>query len=240
MKRRQLALLLPLFAMVVALAGQTVYARDGSDDTSATSTTSSGSGSSGSGSTNTAETDEQESAHIESEAEGATEHRLSESTTESQTKAEAARKRGREEVTKAKEAHKTKTAEERKIACEPRKQGLQTKVDKLNANAAAHLTRIDGVFAKAKAYQSTKAIQLSNYDELVAAATAAQGKATASVQAPRNLKPSVDCNKDTVAADVATFKAAAEQARNDLKAYKQAVRAIVTALVATQETENGQ
>lgn len=144
------------------------------------------------------------------------------------------RKSGDDLLTDLKNRSGTRTAEQRQQACQTRKQGLQTKVDNLDRNAQKHQKRIDEIFAKVVAYQKEKNLSIDNFDNLVAAATAAQSQAEASVSALANLKPTLDCNKDSVASDVAAFKAAAEQARGDISAYKNAVKELLKAAQAAK------
>lgn len=137
---------------------------------------------------------------------------------------------------KANEADK-KSAEtaaaERQKRCEEHREGLQTKVERIVENAKAYKERVDEVYSKALEYQ--KANNVSIDAALVAAANAAQAQAAVSVQALSGLKPTVDCSNTSVATDVATFKAAAAQARNDLQAYRLAVKNVLTALEAAKQ-----
>lgn len=145
------------------------------------------------------------------------------------------RRNGTDLLQQLRSGKQARTAQQRQDSCAARKVGLQRKVDNLESNAQKHLTHFDEVFVKVSAYQKAKNLSVEKYDDLVAAATAAQSKAIASMQALITLKPSVDCSKDTVASDVAAFKSAAAQTRTDLSAYKKAVRDILQAVIATKE-----
>ncbi len=123
----------------------------------------------------------------------------------------------------AKKANKEHTTEERIKNCEGRKNGLTTKVTELQKNAQKHLDKISGVLTKLQDAQKAGTLKVTNIDTLLADAVSAQTKAKASVDALKALTPTVDCTKASVAMDVATFKAAAEQARTDLKTYKTAL-----------------
>ena len=130
---------------------------------------------------------------------------------------------------------KRKTAEERKKTCEERKKGLETKLKNLVKNAEKHEAKITGYFDAAKLYVETN--QLTD-DALAAAlltATDAQAKAALSVDALQALEPTLDCSAGTVSSDVASFKAAAELARNDLRTYRQSVRAILEIIEKSKE-----
>lgn len=143
------------------------------------------------------------------------------------------RNRGKEIVSELKAERQQKTAlkaEDRQKRCENRKQGLQKKVDNLASNAQKHQSRITEIFNKATTYQAENNITLDGFDALVSTANAAKGTSQTSVDALVALKPTLDCTKESVPTDVATFKAAATQARTDLKAYKTSVKAVLKAL----------
>ncbi|MEK7153435.1 MAG: hypothetical protein AAB834_05785 [Patescibacteria group bacterium] len=148
------------------------------------------------------------------------------------------RVRGKELLERAQKERSAKPAEARKKACEARKQGLQRKIGNLVKNAEKYQARIDEVFAKATTFYSENNLSVDGYDELVVRTTNAKAQAQASVQALKSLKPTIDCTSNTVATDVATFKAAAEQARKDLRSYKQAVKSILTDLRAAKDGED--
>ncbi len=125
--------------------------------------------------------------------------------------------------------------EERKKRCENRKQALLARTERIANNAQKHQKRIEGVFVKAVDYQESANVNVPDFDALVATASAAQSASQDSVQALTNLKPTIDCTGENAATAVATFKAAVEQARNDLSTYKKNIKAILTALKAAKE-----
>jgi len=50
----------------------------------------------------------------------------------------------------------------------------------------------------------------------------------------KGVTPTLDCNNASVASDVATFKTAASDTRDKLKAYRDAVKAVLQALEAVK------
>lgn len=153
------------------------------------------------------------------------------------------RQRGNSLLQEARDKVRAKTTEELQAICEQRKHGLQRKVYNLSTNAERYLNRVSTVFTKAQTFQTEKNLQVTNYLDLVAAANASKATAEASVEALRSLTPTVDCSINTVSADIAIFKAAAEQARTDLKAYKEDVKTLLAALKTAAEaarTEGGE
>jgi hypothetical protein len=215
-----LAALLMAVAFTVSVP---VYAEHGSN---------SGSGSGGSGDSSVATTtstttkaddDNGTGTETETEAEHTTSVKDDSRHTELHAKAQAM-------VAELKQEHaaaKTKSAEDRQKTCEAHKQGLNTKFSRLDTNAQRIQDRIDSIFQKAQDYQSAN--NVSGVDDLVAAAKTAQTNSAASITQMKAVTPSLDCNNTSVASDVATFKVAAKTTHDNLKAYRDAVRAVLKA-----------
>lgn len=129
-----------------------------------------------------------------------------------------------------KQHHSGKTAEEKTKACESHKQGLQTKFTHITTNATNLETKISAFLTKAQTYQSTNNVTVDNWDTLVAAANSAKTDTDTAIANLKAVTPTVDCNSTSVASDVATFKAAAQDARDALKVYKTAVKNVFVAL----------
>jgi ribosomal protein L19E len=211
-----------------------VYARQGSDNhaisgsTTTTETeTHSGSGSSGSGSSGSgSQTKKIETSHTENEV-------------EDQAREDTAKAKGAELLAEAKKEHKAKNKEERQKTCETRKGKFEARASAMVKNAQKHQLRIDGVLSKAVDYKTTNNLTVTDYDALLAAATAAQATSQASVTALKNLQPTLDCTNESVASNIAAFKAATDQARSDLNAYKKSARALFTAIENAKGTNEG-
>ncbi len=219
-KLRALLVALPLMLLVIGAVAGPVYAENGSDSQNSDSTTT----------TNSSETEpnsipgatgDKSKTEVEQEARN---HE-----TEMRTKGQELLKEAEHNKNDQNSNDKTNaTNTDRTKVCAEHKQGLQTKLDNLVKNAQAYKARVDGIYQKALAYQTTNNLTIDA--ALVTAANTAQAQAAVSVQALNNLKPTVDCNNTSVATDVATFKAASVQARTDLQAYKTAVKNVLTAL----------
>jgi hypothetical protein len=137
-------------------------------------------------------------------------------------------------LTEFKKTNKEHTKEERKANCTAAEHGLETKLANLSKNASAFQVRVDGVFTKAVAFQKDSNLVVTNFDQLVATAQAAQTQAASSVSALNSLDTNLDCTQPGVAQNVAAFKVASSKARTDLKAYKASVKAILTAIQAAK------
>lgn len=153
----------------------------------------------------------------------------SESTVPDEVKAEL-HKRAEEHVNELRQEHKSQSAENRQKACVAHKQGLTKKFERIVANAERHQARIDGALDKGVAFKDSNNLSPDNYDTLLTAAQDAKTKSAASIEALKAVEPTLDCNNVSVASDVATFKAAAQTVRTDLKAYKTAVKNLLKAI----------
>ncbi len=225
-----------LLVAFTALAAVPVYARGGvsgsgssSDPVTTTSTTELQSGSSRTLASTTSSSD---STAVETETR-TTSGRGSDSTEVAEMRAE-----GIKHVAELKKEDKsTRTDAERTKVCEVHKQGLTTKFTVIARNSASFQTRIDDVYTKAMAYQTSNKISTTDLTALIVAADSARATSATSVANLQNVTPpSIDCNNASVAQDVATFKVAATQTRTDLKAYKAAVKAVLQALKAATDT----
>jgi hypothetical protein len=151
--------------------------------------------------------------------------------------AETLREEKRAATTDAKQAALERKKEKRQNICQSRKQGLENKFARIVTNSERFQTRIDSILDKAVEYQQTNNVEAGNFDELVTAAETAQSTSSDSIAKLKAFQPSIDCNSETVSSDVQSFKAAAATVRDDLKAYKQAVKNVLKALIDAKNTE---
>jgi chromosome segregation ATPase len=133
-------------------------------------------------------------------------------------------------VAELKKNHEKKSNANIQKTCESHKQGLNRKFDRIVTNSQRIQDRITKVFDKAQAYQQDKNLNPANYDDLVAKANDAKSASQDSIDALKQVKPTLDCNNTSVANDVATFKTSAQDTRAKLKAYRTAVKDVVKAL----------
>lgn len=226
-----LSLALPLLISVPAMA------RQGSDDdaeslqqATTTQTTASdddlasdSSGSSRSGRLADRVKAADDSNEIESENEDAVE-------VEDGHKAEM-RQRGKEILAELKkEGRAERNDSQREKACLNRKDNVDQRSQRLIKRAQNLQIRFDAVLKGATNFQQANNLTSDTITSLVSAAEAAKSQAATSRATMLVLKPGLDCTQPTAVNDVATFQAAAETARQDFKAYKSAVRALLVAL----------
>lgn len=144
------------------------------------------------------------------------------------------RKKGRALADDMRKQHqssaKVKTSEQRKTTCEAHKKGLTKKFERIVANSEKIKKHIDDVMAKGQDFQQENNLPVADFNTLVETALTAQTAAAESITALKEVTPTLDCNNVSVANDVATFKAAAQDTRDKLKDYRKAVKAILKAL----------
>lgn len=202
----------------------TVSARQGADDTTPESSTSQSD-------------DTKTEAEVENEVEKETETERSEVEARREKIREKIKTRS-QEIEKEQESRKTKkTPEELQKKCEERKKGLETKLSRLSNNATKHQAKISAYLDKIVAYKVDNNIENADVDAAILSALDAKTTSEASVSALAALSPTVDCTSGAVASDVANFKAAAEQTRANLKAYRKAVKAVHSAVENIAESE---
>ena len=129
-----------------------------------------------------------------------------------------------------------KSDAERQHLCTNKKDGLDHKFANIDRNSANYLTRINDIYSKTKSFQVASGLHPVDYAVLTNAADAAKARAEASVAALQSGTPTIDCASKDTASIVAKYKALVTQAHTDLKAYRQAVKAVLTRVREAQRT----
>lgn len=241
MKNLRSLLIVPAALLLVFLAVVPAAADHGSDSDQTSTTSSSGSGDSSASSSDVSANDSSGGDHSTAEAKSSTAEDNNSSSDSTDTSVPETEKQAAEDkFSKEAEDHinnllqnqhaKKHSDSQRTKNCQKAQKGLQTKLQNLQKNAAAHKALIDKVYSEALAYQQQSSLNPAGFGDLVNAANAAQSKAALSVAALGGLSVNLDCSSGSVAQNVATFQAAAQQARNDLLAYRTAVHAVLQAL----------
>ncbi|CAN5330815.1 hypothetical protein BH09PAT4_BH09PAT4_06750 [soil metagenome] len=217
-----LAVFLVSLCALLVLAASPVLAQDGSSgDTNDDSTTSS----------EQSTTSEDNSGSTETEDESETE-------SEVHAQAESFRKEGERKLELRREAkNQTKSKLQRVKTCKNIQRAVNNKLKAFSNNADKHLTRLNALFNRLKSYQAANNLSGSNYDALLATATQEQSDASLAVHALTSLGTTVNCSASDPAAMLSSVKTGAADARNALKDYRAALKAIVVALVQASKTE---
>jgi hypothetical protein len=152
------------------------------------------------------------------------------------SKAAMFRQKGKEKLQQARENHSTLKATKRQMVCEHIQNAVNHKLVAFNNHASTYLTRLNNVFTKLQAYQTTNNLPVSNYNDLVTAATTAQTNATVAVDALNSLGSTLDCTSSDPGAMLSSAKEGATSARDSLKAYHTTLKNIVVALAHAQSS----
>lgn len=129
---------------------------------------------------------------------------------------------------------------QRQQACEQHQAAIDKLLGNLGQKAQAHLDTFNTLFQKVQAYQTKNQLNVSNYDALVADATAKQAAAATAVNALKALSPSIDCTASDPASSLAIDKTAADDARIALQNYRSSLKALIDALLAAQKATDTQ
>lgn len=131
---------------------------------------------------------------------------------------------------------KERTKAERQKACTLRRSGIDKRTTAYGTAAQRHLDVFNKIFTKVQAFQTSKQLTVSNYDTLVAAATAKQTAAQTAVDALKALDVQIDCTQADPAGAIATVKTAVSNARTALQDYRTAIKNLILALKAATIT----
>jgi hypothetical protein len=143
---------------------------------------------------------------------------------------------GKQKLAELRSQKAAKTAEQRQKACEQRKTSINNRITAYNKAANNKLTHFNTIFERVKKFKTDKALQVSNYDALVATATSKQQAATDAVAALKALTADFDCTSTDPGATVASIKSATADARTALKEYRKSIKDIVVALAQANKT----
>jgi hypothetical protein len=219
----QLGMFLTALVSVLVLAGSPAYARHGSDDLTSNSGPASAQTVADTSSPTTSESsrggDTGETSGTEDGLETEVEHNVT-----------LFKQHGRQNLTERRQNKTEKTAAQRQKVCVNVQKAVNNKLSAFNNHADSYLTRLNTAYTKLKDYQSTKNVQVDNWDSLLSAANDKQASATASVDALKALGTSVDCTSSDPAAMLASVKSGAADTRNVLKEYRTSLKNIIVAL----------
>jgi hypothetical protein len=147
---------------------------------------------------------------------------------EAQTKASAIT-RGQAAIAELKAKQKqASTVEMRKTVCESKQAALQSQMQTVVTAGRQQYKDLDAILDPVIAYNP--GADVPDLDRLVARARADEGTAQIALNIMEFMNVKIGCDKDTAALDVATFKAASEQARDALTASQKSIRAVVQAV----------
>lgn len=176
-------------------------------------------------------------------AHGGRDDSFGQSTTEAKQHAqdlvESYKKQARQATEQAKEKTHEKSAELRQKACTVRKDAMQKHLSTKVAAAEKHKEVFDKIFTKVQNYYNQKELNVDNYEALVGAVQDTQADTTEKLLALKSVDVSIDCSDPGVANTIGTFKEALGDTRDSLKAYKTALKQLISAVRQAAESSSG-
>lgn len=143
------------------------------------------------------------------------------------------------EQEKNKEKLHEKLDADKKKVCENHVSTINNVISAMNSRRQNAFDRITKVSEAVQAFYVKKNLTVANYSELLAQVTAAKSVAQSAVEAQTSV-PAVNCDGDHPRADIADFKEKRSASIDAVKAYRDAVKALVKAVkeaTASQVTE---
>ncbi|MDX1765380.1 MAG: hypothetical protein R3313_00340 [Candidatus Saccharimonadales bacterium] len=143
----------------------------------------------------------------------------------------------KEKVEEKRAQRELKTQEKRQEACERRLAKLASSMDRIQTQATKHLGVIDSFFEKVQGFYDSGQLTVSNYDELLVAAEAAQENAQIEVEALGDLNVEIDCEDPEVAVDIGSYKQGTSMVKQALKDYRKALVSLISSMRAAAAEE---
>jgi hypothetical protein len=131
------------------------------------------------------------------------------------------------------------TQDKKQKACEAHKTEINKRANNYASAAQKHLGVFNDIFTKLQNFYTSKGLNVSNYDTLVADATAKQTAAATAVQALKDADVSIDCTSTDPASTVATLKVTVANARQALKDYRTSLKNLVVAFKGASTSTTG-
>lgn len=131
--------------------------------------------------------------------------------------------------------------EKRKLLCQNRQKAINNKVTAFSTAADKHLTRLNSLLDKVVAIKEEPALNVPNYDSLLADARAKKTNAVVSVDSLKAVATMVNCDDPTTLVKLKDVRVAAAKTREALQTYRESIKALLNAVLATTtapSTEN--
>lgn len=124
--------------------------------------------------------------------------------------------------------------------CERRSERLQAVIPRLSTSSTTLQTTMDKMYERVQDFYDNGQLTVDNYEELNANVLSAQAESAAAVEAVRTFEFELDCEEAGVGQQLDGFREAVGQARDELKSYRAALVAFISALRAEAAEDNAQ
>lgn len=203
-----------------------VYAQDGSGDSTTNQSTESTSPNSGSGDSSSSSTTSA------SEAERAAAEKAHQA-------AEAAREAAQKEVEAAKEkvaAAKDELQGDRLKSCEARQAGIVKIMTQAGERGDRQIALFDTIATRVEAFYTSKGKVLANYDQLVAAVATAKAAAQTAVQTVKSANTQFNCGGTNPIGQIDVLRTELKAMSTALEQYRTAVKNLIVGVKSVQST----
>jgi hypothetical protein len=123
--------------------------------------------------------------------------------------------------------------------CEVHKKRIAAIMKRGAARAENHVAVFTKIAERTKAFYEKKGKVLANYDELVAAVDSAKAKTEADIATLKTLDE-LDCSSEDPKGNVEDFKTALKTVKDDLQAYRTAIKNLIVGVKSVQSAEGEQ
>lgn len=165
--------------------------------------------------------------------------RAAEIRNEARENADARKQKREDKVAEIKSEVEARRAMLTQEKCEARKARLETRIPKLSKSAVTVKGVIDRMYEKVQGFYEDGQLAVSNYEELVAAIELAKSESETSLEALESYEFEVDCESETIAAQIDSYRTAVKEAREDLKSYRGALVGLISSLRAETAEQEG-
>ena len=118
--------------------------------------------------------------------------------------------------------------------CQARKTSIGAIMKRGTVRGDNQLKLFNAIFQRVQTFYAKQGNVLAHYDELVSAVTAAQSKATTDITVLKGMSGTFDCNSEDPKGDAAAFKTATKLVAEDLRAYRSALKDLISGVKSVQ------
>lgn len=137
-----------------------------------------------------------------------------------------------------KERAKVKLESKKLEVCKKKQDVMKNTMIRMGDRASKHIAWLDSVFTKVKTFYSEKGLVVSNYDELVSNVETARTAAVSSQTQLSQYQTEFNCEGDDPKAVIEDFKTQHQSQVDAIKAYKESLKTLVTAIKAVAPKDN--
>jgi len=137
-----------------------------------------------------------------------------------------------------KERAKVKLESKKLEVCKKKQDVMKNTMTRMGDRASKHISWLDSVFDKVKTFYASSGLTVSNYSELVANVETARSAAVSSQTQLAQYQTEFSCEGNNPKAVIEDFKTQHQSQVDSVKAYKDALKTLITAIKAVAPKDN--